>query len=55
MHICYGDKDNLQVINVFESQAQLEAFASKAMPILHSVGIDAKPTIYEVYNIIEGK
>lgn len=53
-HICYGDKQNLQVINVFENQAKLDAFGAKLMPILQDLGISAKPTILEVYNIIEG-
>ncbi|MFQ6027881.1 MAG: hypothetical protein ACE5Q6_10355 [Dehalococcoidia bacterium] len=52
-HICYGDRENLQVIDVFESQAQLDAFGPKLLPILQDLGIEAKPTIFEVYNIIE--
>lgn len=54
-HICYGDRQSLQVIDVFESQAKLDAFGAKLMPILHDMGIEAKPTVFEVYNIIEGQ
>ena len=55
-HICYGDRGRLQVIDVYESQAKLDAFAGKLIPILQDMGIEAKPpTIFEVYNIIEGK
>jgi len=54
-HICYGDKERLQVIDVFESQAKLDAFGAKLMPILKDMGIEAKPTVFEVYNIIEGQ
>ena len=54
-HICYGDKQRLQVINVFESQAKLDAFGAKLRPILQDLGIEAKPTIFEIYNIIEGQ
>jgi hypothetical protein len=54
-HICYGDRQRLQVIDVFESQAKLDAFGAKLMPILQEMGIKAKPTIFEVYNIIEGR
>ena len=54
-HICYGDRDNLQVINVFENQAKLEAFGATLMPILQDMGIEATPTISEIYNIIEGR
>ena len=53
-HIAYGDKERLQVIDVFESQAKLDAFGAKLMPILQEMGIGATPTIFEVYNIIEG-
>ncbi len=54
-HICYGDRQRLQVINVFESQAKLDAFGAKLMPILQDTGIEAKPTVFEIYNIIEGQ
>src|SRR6266567_665006 len=54
-HICYGDRQRLQVIDVFESQAKLEAFGAKLMPILQEMGIEATPTIHEVYNTIEGQ
>ena len=52
-HICYGDRQRLQVVDVFESSAKLEAFGAKLMPILKEMGIAAKPTVFEVYNIIE--
>jgi hypothetical protein len=51
-HICYGDRQRLQVIDVFESQAKLDAFAAKLMPILQELAITAKPAIFEVYSII---
>ena len=54
-HICYGDTERLQVINVFESQAKLDAFGAKLAPILQEMEIEAKPTVFEVYNVIEGK
>ena len=52
-HVCYGDKTSLQVIDVYENQAKLAAFGAKLMPILAELGIQATPTIAEVYNIIE--
>ena len=54
-HICYGDRQRLQVIDVFESQAKLDAFGAKLMPILQEMGIEAKATVDEIYNIIEGQ
>ena len=53
-HICYGDRQRLQVINVYESQAKLDAFGAKLVPILQEMGIEAKASVFEVYNIIEG-
>ena len=53
-HVCYGDRQRLQVIDVFDSQAKLDAFGAKLMPILQEMGIEAKPTVFEIYNIIEG-
>lgn len=52
-HVCYGDTQRLQVINVFESQAKLDAFGATLGPILQEMGIEAKATISEVYNIID--
>ena len=43
------------MIDVFESQVKLDAFGAKLMPILQDVGIEAKPTVFEIYNIIEGQ
>jgi len=52
-HICYGDRQNLQVIDIFESQAKLDAFGATPMPILQDMGIEAKPAMFDIYNIIE--
>jgi hypothetical protein len=54
-HVCYGDKNRLQVIDIFENAAKLDAFGAKLMPILKDLGIEAKPTVFEVYNVIEGQ
>ena len=53
-HVCYGDRQRLQVVNVFDSAAKLDAFGARLMPILQEMGIEAKPTVAEVYNIIAG-
>ena len=53
-HVCYGDKDRLQVIDVYENQAKLDAFGAKLVPLLQEMGIQAKPAVHEVYNIISG-
>ena len=52
-HVCYGDQQRLQVIDVFESPAKLDAFGATLMPILDEMGITAKATVLDVHNIID--
>ena len=52
-HVCYGSRDNLQVINVYDSQQSLDTFAKTLLPILAEMGITAQPDIQEVYKIIQ--
>ena len=54
-HVAYGDKKKLQVIDVYESQAKLDAFGSKLVPILQKHGVAAKPEPIEAHNIIVPK
>ncbi len=51
----YGDRQRLQVIDVFESQAKLDALGEKLAPILQDIGVEGKTTVFEIYNIIEGE
>lgn len=53
-HVSYGSKDNLQVIDVFESLQLFEAFGATIGPILGELGIEAVPEIEEVHNIVKG-
>jgi hypothetical protein len=53
-HVCFGDRQNLQVIDVFDSPAQLEAFGATLMPFLQELGIEATATVHEVYSVIAG-
>jgi hypothetical protein len=52
--ICSGPDENLNVIQVWDSQQQLDAFGERLMPILAELGIDpGKPELLEVHNIIK--
>jgi len=52
--ICFGSDDNLKVIQVWDSQQQLDAFAERLMPILAELGINSgPPELLEVHNIIK--
>jgi hypothetical protein len=45
-HVCFGDRQSLQVIDVFESPAKLEAFGAKLIPILQKHGVQARRTYW---------
>jgi len=53
-HVSFGAQDNLQVIDVFDSPASLEAFGRTLEPILREVGIAAVPQVLPAYRIIKG-
>jgi hypothetical protein len=54
-HTCYGAKSRLQVVDVFDTQQNFEAFGAVLLPILSAVGVDpGRPDIVEVHNIIRG-
>lgn len=55
-HVSYGDREQIQVIDIFESPAHLEAFGAKLMPILAKFGVEAVPDVLgETHNIIVGR
>jgi hypothetical protein len=49
-HVSYQTDAGIQVIDVWESEAQFKAFGEVLMPILATKGIAAKPMIYPLYN-----
>jgi hypothetical protein len=52
--ICFGSAGNLKVSQVWDSQAQLEAFGEQLRPILADLGINpGEPELVEVHNIIK--
>ena len=54
-HVCFGDKANLRVSDIWDSMENFQAFGSTLMPILQQLGQDpGTPDVIEVHNIIEG-
>ena len=53
--VCKSRKDanTYVVMEIYESGATLHAFGAKLMPILMELGIEAKPTIFDVHNLME--
>ena len=54
-HVCFGSEGNLRVSEIWDSQAQLEAFGEKLMPILADTGIEfsVDPEIFEAHRVIK--
>lgn len=54
-HVSYGSKDDLRVVDVWESSESFDEFGKTLMPILQDLGIDpGTPEISEAHNIIPG-
>lgn len=54
-HSAFGPADHLMVFEVWDSQAEFEAFGATLMPILTKVGIDpGQPQVMPIYNTVKG-
>ena len=54
-HLCFGDKDTLQVLDVWDSQENFNKFGETLMPLLSQVKVDpGTPEVSKVHNIING-
>ena len=54
-HVCFGDKQNLNVSDIWDSMENFEKFGQTMIPIMQGVGVDpGKPEIVEVYNTVAG-
>jgi hypothetical protein len=54
-HVALESNGEVQVFDIWESQAAFEAFGATLLPILSGLGIDpGQPMVQEVHNVIEG-
>lgn len=54
-HVCFGEKDNLRISDIWDSRESFEKFGKTVWPILDEIGIErTEPEFFEVYNMIEG-
>jgi hypothetical protein len=54
-HAAFGDPKGLMVFDVWESQAEFDAFGAILMPILAKNNVDpGQPQIMPIHNIIKG-
>ena len=54
-HVCFGDPENLQVSDIWETMEDFQAFGATLLPIMQSAGVDpGVPVIIKVHNCIQG-
>jgi hypothetical protein len=54
-HVALESDGNIQVFDVWESQASFEAFGATLLPILAGLGVDpGEPMVAPVHNVIKG-
>jgi hypothetical protein len=54
-HVCFGDKENLNVSDIWDSTENFEKFGQIVFPIMQGLGVDpGEPNIIDVHNIIQG-
>jgi hypothetical protein len=53
VHLAFGDEQNVQVSEIWESPEQLQAFGEKLQPRLAAAGIEftGEPQILEAFNL----
>ena len=54
-HVSYGDPNNLEVTDIWNSMEEFQAFGQTLIPILQSLGLElGEPAVSEVHNVIIG-
>jgi hypothetical protein len=54
-HSCFGSGEKMMVFDIWESQAEFEAFGATLMPILQKTGIDVgQPDVMPIHNTRAG-
>ena len=55
LHVALETNGDIQVFDIWESQAAFEAFGATLLPIMGAVGADpGEPMVATVHNVIEG-
>ncbi len=54
-HICYGDSNEVDILDVWDSMENFEMFGKTLVPILHSLGVTLRPPdIQDIFGIVKG-
>jgi len=55
-HSCFSEGPTLAIYDIWDSEADFEAFGATLMPILADLGIDVgQPAIVPIHNVIYGQ
>jgi hypothetical protein len=55
-HVSYGDSNGVDILDVWESMEDFEAFGKILIPILTSLNIDlGQPDIQEIFGVVKGQ
>jgi hypothetical protein len=55
LHVALESDGQIQVFDVWESQAEFDAFGATLIPILTAAGVElGEPMVAKVHNLIEG-
>ncbi len=54
-HVCFGDKENLRVSDIWDTRENFDRFFAIVGSIMQDLGIpQAEPEFFEIHNVIEG-
>ena len=54
-HVCYGDPNEVDILDVWDSMEDFEAFGKILVPILESLGVKLlPPDTQKVFGIVKG-
>ena len=54
-HVCFGEKEQLRVSDIWESREAFDSFKQTLGPILEDLGVAGDIEFFEVHNIIVGE
>ena len=51
-HVAWGDDGAIQVLDVWESMADFEAFGQTLIPIATELGVQVTPAVHEAHKVV---
>lgn len=55
-HVCFGEKNDLRISEIWDSLGSFEKYAESLRPIMEELGVPrVQPEVFEVHNMIAGE